>query len=93
MEKQILINSVVKILQDNNLKREKIHMQKFISFLSDRIKSVPFHFEIYKYGPFSSELSDELNSMVLWGDLSYIENQYNYEKKSVLLDIDMYEQI
>lgn len=93
MDKQRLINSVVKILQENNLKREKIHMQKFISFLSDRIANIPFHFEIYKYGPFSSELSDELNSMVLWGDLSYSERQYNYEKNSLLLDKEIYEQI
>ena len=32
MDKQKIINTVVKILMDNEFKRQKIHVQKFISF-------------------------------------------------------------
>lgn len=86
MDKQKIINTVVKILMDNNFKSQKIHVQKFISFLSYRVENIPFHFEIYKYGPFSSDLSDELNSMVLWGDILYENQQYKYIQKTPVLD-------
>ncbi len=91
MDKQKIINTVVKILMDNNFKSQKIHVQKFISFLSYRVKNIPFHFEIYKYGPFSSDLSDELNSMVLWGDILYEDQQYKYIQNTPVLDDNEYE--
>lgn len=92
MDKQKIINTVVKILMDNEFKRQKIHVQKFISFLSYRVKGIPFHFEIYKYGPFSSELSDELNSMVLWGDILYEDKQYEYIPNTRVLDNNEYKE-
>lgn len=90
MNKRTLINTVIKILGNNGYKSEKIHVQKFISFLSCRHEDIPFHFKIYKYGPFSSDLSDELNSMVLWGDIRYEEKQYVYEEKTPVLNEEVY---
>lgn len=93
MDKQKLIYNIIKILEENNLNRKKIHIQKFISFLSYRIDNIPFSFSIDKYGPFSSELRDDLHSMVLWGDLSYINDQYETKNDSSSINQQLYQQI
>lgn len=93
MDKQKLIYNIIKILEENNFSRKNIHIQKFISFLSYRIDNIPFSFSIDKYGPFSSELRDELYSMVLWGDLFYIDNQYNTKNNLLSINQPIYQKI
>ena len=78
-DKNKLINTVVKLLNEKKIGTDKIHMQKFISFLADNDQNIPFNFSVYKYGPFSKDLSSTLNIMCGWGYIKY-DDKYIFKK-------------
>lgn len=89
-EKAFVI-TLINVLKEKGITTDKIHLQKFTSFLSDNDNEIPFRFSIYIYGPFSRELESVLDTMRLWDDLKFDEkNEYDVDEyfKSKQLNIN-----
>ncbi|MCL2389557.1 MAG: hypothetical protein FWC85_04165 [Elusimicrobia bacterium] len=78
------VKNLIYILKKENILTNKIHIQKFSSFLTEQDENVPFRFSIYKFGPFSIELQSVLNTMQFWENLSYdMQSGYSIIEDSI----------
>lgn len=76
---QAIILSLVEILQKNESWCGETHIQKAIYCLQELTKApIDFDFIIYKHGPFSFDLRDELTAMRADGLLEIQINPYPY---------------
>jgi len=79
MARKALIAHLAKLLRTKGSWSGETHVQKSV-YLSQELLSVPFDFEfiLYKHGPFSFELRDELASMLADGILRQEPQPYPY---------------
>lgn len=69
--KHALILAVVERLSSHGSWTGRTHVQKALSLVSEAAgQSLPFTFVLYKHGPYSFDLADELQQMKSYGALS-----------------------
>lgn len=90
IQKAAIITKLVEKLRDNGSWCGETHIQKATMFLQELTK-VPLRFEfiLYKHGPFSFDLRDELTSQRADGLLK-LESQWPYGPRIVTTDQSKY---
>jgi len=74
-----IILAVIEALHRHNSWTGKTHVQKTISLLHDKgLMAVPFHFVLYRHGPYSFELEADLEQMKSYGALDIEPNNRGY---------------
>lgn len=78
LKRKALLLSLVEKMNENNSWSGETHIQKVVFFLQKALK-VPMEYEfiLYKHGPFSFELRDELTEMIT-NDLIGLNVRYPY---------------
>lgn len=82
--KKTLLKHVLSLMKQKNIPLTKINIQKIVHFLKEIGIPLTYKFEPYNYGPYSSELKIELGNLLLWEELSSIENGYSINDKFIL---------
>lgn len=81
VERMVLVTSTLEQLRDRGSWGGETHVQKAVYFLQSLMgKDVGYEFVLYKHGPFSFELRDDLNEMVAM-KLLEVEPQSPYGPK------------
>lgn len=84
--KKELLKHVLSLMKQKSIPLTKINIQKLVHFLKETGIPLGYKFEPYNYGPYSSELKVDLGSMVLWEELSSVENRYSINNNFTLDD-------
>lgn len=71
-----IIIETIRSLQQDNYRRDKVMLHKFLFFLEYMGRPTGLRFEPYTYGPFSFDLANNLDFMNLAGEISFDENSY-----------------
>ena len=70
MQKELKIAAIVALLQNVRARLGKIQVQKLVYFAQDCGVPLGYKYEIYHYGPYSFELSHDLDSLDSLGVLN-----------------------
>lgn len=77
--KHAIILAVIEALHRHGSWTGKTHVQKALSLLRDaRTADVPFQFVLYKHGPYSFDIEDELEQMQSYGAIAVEPNPAGY---------------
>lgn len=80
-----ILAGVLKALDDNAVRLDKIVIHKFMYFLNTQGFNTGFRFEPYTYGPFSFDLANAIGAMDFWDAVK--EKRYSVE----IVDIDEFD--
>lgn len=85
LQKASILVELIRQLHENQSWCGETHIQKTTYFLQ-KIAKVPLGFEfiLYKHGPFSFDLSDEINSLRADGILALVPQPYPFGPKIVI---------
>jgi hypothetical protein len=78
-KKHAILLAVIECLLRHGSWTGKTHVQKALSLLRDSCRmSVPFHFVLYKHGPYSFEVEAELEQLQSYGGITVEPNEHGY---------------
>ena len=79
MKRKDALKLVLKIMKEKGIRLTKINIQKIVFFLKE-FNNIPvyYNYEVYLYGPYSSELQDELDDMAFWDEIKK-KNRAEYD--------------
>lgn len=94
MEDMTNLIEVVRALHNNGIPAKRLQMQKFIYFLkhTDLSEELPFNFSINKYGPYSPQLQNELNNLVIDSEILEADKEYSTTRAEPI-NTDIYKKL
>ncbi len=85
--KRNIIICVLKLFNEKKVELSKILIHKFMYFLDVQGVRAGLSFEPYTYGPFSFDLTRELESMVFWDEITEEKNYYRIKNFDDYVDL------
>ncbi len=90
MERLSVLKNIITILKKKDIKLSKILIQKVIFFIKELYPNHGFgyRFEMYKYGPYSHELSSDLDILKIQGEIDIKGNEILINNDNDVIDND-----